>query len=215
MEQEKIWDEIAEPWKKFRDTIFPEVEDFLKDKKGKILDLGCGSGRNFAAIKGEIYGVDFSQKMLDLAKRDFPDAHLTKVSADKLPFVDNFFDVAIFVAALHCIDSAKKREESLRELFRVLKPKAQAFVTVWSRNQERVRNKPKEAQIPWTVDGKKYFRYYYIYSQEELKELLEKVGFRVISLKENDVAAHGVASTARLTGDTAARSNIVVVVEKS
>jgi ubiquinone/menaquinone biosynthesis C-methylase UbiE len=190
MEQEKVWDELAEPWKKFRNKIFPEVEDFLKGKKGKILDLGCGSGRNFAAINGEIYGVDFSQRMLNLAKEDFPDAHLIKASADKLPFEDGFFDGALFVAVLHCIDSAKKREAAVKELSRVLKKNAQALILVWSKNQERVRNKPKEGKIPWTVNEKKHFRYYYIYSQEELKKLLEKVGFRIILIgeKENIVA---------------------------
>jgi tRNA (uracil-5-)-methyltransferase TRM9 len=186
MKQEEIWDAIAQPWKKFKGTTLPNVKSFLRDKKGKVLDLGCGSGRNFSAIHGLIYGVDFSQKMLDLAKKDFPNAHLTKASADKLPFEDNFFDAAIFAAALHCIDSAEKREGALRELFRILKPKAQAFISVWSRNEKRVHNKPKEALIPWTVDGKKYFRYYYIYSLEELKELLAKAGFKIVSIKEDE-----------------------------
>ena len=40
--------------------------------------------------------------------------------------------------------------------------------------------------IPWTVDGKKYYRYYYIYEKNELRELLEKVGFKVIEIREDE-----------------------------
>ena len=41
--QEKIWDAIAEEWNRFRQKQVAEAIEFLKDKKGKILDLGCGS----------------------------------------------------------------------------------------------------------------------------------------------------------------------------
>lgn len=186
MNQEHIWDAIAQDWSHFRNTIFEDVEQFLKDKKGKVLDLGCGSGRNFPAIKGEIYGIDFSQSMVNLAKKSFPHANLTKAQAYNLPFQDNFFDSAIFIACLHCIDSKDNRKKALEELFRVLKPKSQAILTVWSKNQDRIKNKPKEAQIPWTTNGDKYYRYYYVYDQDELKELLESVGFKVIEIKEDD-----------------------------
>ena len=70
MEQEKVWDVIASEWNEFRDRLCVEVEDFLEGKGGRILDLGCGSGRNMlrkvaggrsqVAGKIEFYGVDFS-----------------------------------------------------------------------------------------------------------------------------------------------------------
>lgn len=66
--QDKIWDEISVPWKNFRVKPVEEVVNFLKNKEGKILDLGCGSGRNFTKTKGKIYGVDFSNNMLKFAK---------------------------------------------------------------------------------------------------------------------------------------------------
>ena len=106
--------------------------------------------------------------------------------ADKLPLKDNFFDAAIFIATLHCIESDKKRKKALEELHRVMKKGSQAMVTVWSRNQERIKNKPKEALIPWTVGEEKYMRYYYIYEKDELKKLLEEAGFKVLSMKEDD-----------------------------
>ena len=49
MEQEKVWDAIAEKWAEFRVRPTEEVVEFLEDKNGKVLDLGCGSGRHALA----------------------------------------------------------------------------------------------------------------------------------------------------------------------
>ena len=190
MEQKEVWEKVARPWQSFRENqkLIEDVSEFLKGKAGKILDLGCGSGRYFAKIRGKIYAMDFSKKMLELAKGHAKekgiDAEFFQAEAYALPFKDDFFDSAIFIAALHCIESAEKRKKSLEELFRVLKKEGKAIITAWSRNSERVKNKPKEAFIPWTVDGKKYFRYYYIYEKNELEALLKEVGFKILSIKE-------------------------------
>jgi len=190
MNQEQVWDEIAQKWQEFRTRPFEDSCEFLKNKKGKILDLCCGSGRNFSVIEGEIYGVDFSGEMLKYAKEAAlklnRKANLQKVEVDKLPFEDNFFDSAIFVASLHCIDSKEQREDALKELYRVLKPKARVFLTVWSENHDRIKKGKKEQMLPWTVGDKKYERYYYIYSKDEIKDLLNSVGFKIINLEEDE-----------------------------
>ena len=189
MEQENIWDKIANPWKVFRDEPFEGVVEFLKNKKGNILDLGCGSGRNFVKIEGKIYGVDFSKRIIEMARERAEDkgidVELLKSEVYELPFEDNFFDGAIFIAVIHCIDHEEKRREALKQLYRVLKKGAEAMITVWSRNEERIKNKPKEAMIPWTVNGKKYMRYYYIYDKKEFEDLLKSVGFKIVSIKED------------------------------
>lgn len=189
MKQEEVWDKIALRWQEYKVKSTKEAVDFIKNKKGKILDFGCGSGRNFTKTNGTIYAVDFSQKMLnyakDYAKKQKFKIITKKAPALKLPFKDNFFDRAIFIAILHCIDSEKKREKALKELYRVLKPKAEAMIFVWSKKQKRLKNKPKECMIPWTINGKKYYRYTYIYDKQELQKLLEKVGFKVLKAKED------------------------------
>ena len=209
MDQKKVWDEISEPWKNFRSKPIPEVMEFLDGKKGNILDLGCGGGRNFKKINGIIYGVDFSEKQLEFAK-EYADkknikVKLTQSSADKLPFKNNFFDAAICINVIHCINSKEKRENSLKELFRTLKPKAQTIISVWDRSQKRLKNKPKICYIPWTVNGKKYQRYTYIYDKEELIELLKKVGFKIIEIENKSLnKEEGLYKT----------KNIIFLVEK-
>lgn len=186
--QEKIWNKIAVPWKKFRVHPVEKIVDFLKDKKGNILDLGCGSGRNFIKVSGTIYGVDFSEEMLkfaeEYARKQKINVKMIKAQADDLPFENNFFDAALFITVLHCIPDSKKREKSLKELFRVMKPKAEAMIIVWNKNQEKFRNEKKEVIIPWKYNGEKHMRYYYLYDQEELVDLLKNIGFEIIEIQD-------------------------------
>jgi len=183
--QEKVWDEIAKPWKEFRVKILPTVEEFLKGKKGKILDLGCGSGRNFIKISGlKWYGVDFSEQMLEYAKKDAlkkgMKVILKKSNADNLHFEDNYFDYVLCYALLHCIDGKNKRKKAIKEMYRVLKSSGGAFISVWGRKSPRLKTKKKECFIPWTIRlNKPAKRYTYVYDKDELEKELKDAGFQI------------------------------------
>jgi len=192
MEQEKVWDVAGRPWKDFRVSTPKDVENFLAGKNGKILDVGCGSGRNFLRIDGlDWYGIDFSGVMLKYAKKHAVEkgigVELAKGSVDELPYEDNFFDYVLFYATLHCVDSAKKRKKSLEEVFRILKSGGEVLISVWGRGSPRLKNKDKECFVPWTVRGgdEKVQRYTYIYDLEELKKDLEDVGFEIVKIWED------------------------------
>jgi ubiquinone/menaquinone biosynthesis C-methylase UbiE len=188
MSQKEVWNSIAKSWKEFRKKPVPEIVYFLKDKKGKVLDLGCGSGRNFTKIRGTIYGVDFSREMLKFAKqtanKNKIKVNLTLASSDNLPFQDNFFDSAICIASLHCIQSKKSRKRTLEELYRVLKPGTKAMIVVWDKNQSRFKNSGKETLVPWKHKEKEQMRYYYLYDKKEIKDLLKSVGFKILKISD-------------------------------
>ncbi|MCK5624324.1 class I SAM-dependent methyltransferase [Candidatus Pacearchaeota archaeon] len=174
--QQEVWDKIANKWEIFRVNPINEVKEFLKNKKGKVLDLGCGSGRNFIKRKDlEFYGVDFSKEMVKIAKQK-PYKKVLKSNAWEIKFPDNFFDYALYISALHCIPLKKDREKSLIELARVLKPKAQAFISVWDKEQPKFKDKGKEIYLKWGFQDKEPFveRYYKLYTKKEIIKLLEK-----------------------------------------
>jgi tRNA (uracil-5-)-methyltransferase TRM9 len=185
--QQELWDKIALDWYKFRrdPKIIPK---FLEKKTGKILDLGSGAGRSLIDLKtkGEMYLVDFSKEMIKLAKKRAKkhkiDAKFFVSDIVKLPFKDNFFDTALFLAVLHCIESKKDRAETVKELFRVLKPGAKTIVTVWNKDSKWFKNKPKEKYVGWRDKGK---RYYYLYEEKELHNLFKKIGFKLLKTKKD------------------------------
>ena len=186
MNQQQVWNNIAEDWRKFREKTPLEVENFLKTKKGKVLDLGCGSGRNFIKNKNIIfYGVDFSEKMLNFAEKNAKKgkikAKFFKSETEKLQFKDNFFDSAIFISTLHCIDTKEKRKKILAELYRVMKSGAEVMISVWDKKAKKnISSEAKEGFIIWRKKNKKLERYYYFYDEEELKKELKVCGFKII-----------------------------------
>lgn len=194
LSQEAVWDAIASRWKEFRHEPYSPAKDFIKKfaKEGyRILDLGCGSGRNFIEVKGtRLYGVDFSERMIKLARETAKErgiyVELRKIENQKIPFEDNFFDLAMCVAVLHCVDSESGRQEMLKELFRKMKKGSKCFISVWSKNHDRVKNKLGVHFIPWTVEDKKYERYYYIYSQKEFERDVLESGFNIVKIWEDE-----------------------------
>jgi len=187
MNQEKVWNEIAVEWKDYRTKVPPTVENFLKDKKGKVLDFGCGSGRNIIKLKGvKWYGCDFSLEMLNYAKEFVGlkkiNVELVKCESDSLPYEDNFFDGVLCFAVIHCVDSASKRKKTIKEIFRVLKPSATALISSWGPKSPKLRGKEKECFVTWSErEGKKIERYTYVYDLKELEDLVKEVGFEIVN----------------------------------
>jgi tRNA (uracil-5-)-methyltransferase TRM9 len=192
--QEKIWDNISELWQDFRIKSIPIVEEFLskvslerKSEKIRILDLGCGSGRNMIENKNiEYYEVDFSEKQLDAAKKKAREekinAKFFKIKADKLLFEDNYFDYGLFIATIHCIETEKQRKNSLKEFYRVLKKGAEALISVWDSEDKRFKGKGREVYMEWKVNNIPHMRYYYLYDKEELVNLLKSNGFKILEI---------------------------------
>jgi len=185
MKQEKVWNNIAPEWYEFKTKPAEHALKFLKNKTGKILDLGSGAGRHLVKIrKGRMYLTDFSKEMIKLAKKRAKEKNINAefkvANLDKLPFKDNFFDSAIATASLHCLNP-KAQKKAVKELFRVLKPKAQAEITVWNKNSKKFKNSKKEKYVSWRDKGK---RYYYLFDEKEIHELFKKAGFKIISKEE-------------------------------
>jgi ubiquinone/menaquinone biosynthesis C-methylase UbiE len=186
--QEEVWDSISNPWKTYVVKVLPVVASFLKDKQGKVLDLGCGSGRNMIFNSElEYYGIDFSEIQLKHAKEHIKknkiNANLFKLNAwDLSKFGNNSFDYGLFIATLHCLEGVEQRKKAISEFYRVLKQGAEALISVWDSEDKRfdcVKNKG-DIYMSWREDGIPYFRYYYLYSKKELIELLENAGFKIL-----------------------------------
>ena len=157
-------------------------------RSGKLLNVGCAHGPDFLPFSQgfELWGIDFSLAMLKQALRYSikSELYVNLANADALclPFPDNTFDWAISVATYHHIKGEKEREKGLVELNRVLKPGGEAFLTVWNHGQPRFWFKSEEQQVPWRLKEKTVYRYYHLFSYGELRKLLARTGWKIITM---------------------------------
>ncbi|NOQ72328.1 MAG: methyltransferase domain-containing protein [Crocinitomix sp.] len=103
----------------------------------KILDAGCGSGRNmrwFALNNYHIYGCDLNVDAVVYAQEITGlEADKFKVSAvEKMPYANGEFDHVICNAVLHFAENDSHFIEMANDMFRVLKPGGTLFVRMTS-----------------------------------------------------------------------------------
>lgn len=103
----------------------------------KILDAGCGGGRNlhwFLNNGFDVFGVDLNEDNIDYLKQssNLPDAHFTAAAVEKMPFDDNFFDHIISSAVLHFANGTQHFIQMMSEMVRVLKPGGSLFIRMTS-----------------------------------------------------------------------------------
>src|ERR1700729_3882919 len=98
----------------------------------KILDAGCGGGRNlvyFLRNGYEVYGVDPNANAVEAVKElarnispSYPLANFKVAAAEDLSFDDACFDLVISSAVLHFAKNKEHFDAMLHSMWRVLKP---------------------------------------------------------------------------------------------
>jgi ubiquinone/menaquinone biosynthesis C-methylase UbiE len=86
-----------------------------------VLDVGCGTGttdRLLMPRARSLHGVDISEEMLIKARANVPSAEFTWYDGEKLPFVDNTFDVVMAICVLHHVP-VSRRFKFVNEMVRV------------------------------------------------------------------------------------------------
>jgi len=178
-----LWDDIL---------VFKK---YLHDNMA-ILDVGCGTGRLYQLFKDfqgvEYTGLDSSEEQIKMAKNDFPKNNYVLGEMTMLPFEKSKFDFVFCIATLHHLSTREDRVKALQETKRVLKTGGYLFLNNWnlySKSAQKTVEKGKWSQkeignfiVPWfNPKGEKIGeRYYYGFEIEELRLLLEEVGFSVV-----------------------------------
>lgn len=190
----EVFDRIAPSWYNYRHwTIFrPELEALVlpgegRWKKGRLINLGCGHGADFLPFTKQgfkLYGIDYSKEMLRMAEqyaRKFNfNVNLILTDVSCLPFRDSTFDYTISVATYHHLQTKESRRTAFEELYRILKPGGEAFITVWNKMQPRFFFSPKEVQVPWRMKRETLYRYYYLFTYGEFERMVKEAGFTVL-----------------------------------
>jgi demethylmenaquinone methyltransferase/2-methoxy-6-polyprenyl-1,4-benzoquinol methylase len=180
------------------------VEEIVKDitkENIRILDVACGTGDMIGiwqkTIKNKrlkICGLEPSKRMLEIAKRRFPDVTFYNAFATEIPCENNSFDV---ISVSFGIRNILEIEKALNEFNRVLDKNGKLLILEFVKDNKNKKlrrcvdfytNKflPKIGGI--ITKNREAFEYLSksienFYTVDELCELLEKANFKVKKVK--------------------------------
>jgi ubiquinone/menaquinone biosynthesis C-methylase UbiE len=161
-----------------QETFGPYRRRVLSLAKGRVLDVGVGSGLNlpfYADDVARVIGLDPSSKLLSMARQR---AHALRHSTDlmeatgeAIPLEDHSVDTAVTTWTLCTIPDVRA---ALGEIRRVLKPSGQLLFVEHGRSpDERVRRWQDRLTPLWKRIGGG------CHLNRPISELLEQSGFRI------------------------------------
>lgn len=171
---------------------------FQQHKIAKVLDLGCGAGRNTLYLtekKFTVDGFDNAPTGLKILKNKLQQKGLSanlKIGDvyKPLPYRDNFFDALV---SIQVIQHAKEINilKTIKEISRVVRPDGLIFITVcgrYSKNKVRlflVKTANKIAPHTYIpTQGNEVGLVHFIYNKELVKKHFKK--FEILKLWKDD-----------------------------
>lgn len=175
----KSYDFSAVDYAKNTELLHPYVQGLkfvqMLPKKPKIIDIGCGPGRDakiFTDMGAEVVGVDFSSKMIELAKHNAPEASFHVMDIESLAFPSETFDGAWANCSLLHIPKVQI-PAVLGNIHSILKPQGILFLSLKQGNDESFEPDERYEGIE---------KFWSLFQADELKEMLNQVGFTIIEL---------------------------------
>jgi SAM-dependent methyltransferase len=149
---------------------YPDLVRFFRERKhrGKVLDLGCGQGRDVLAIARlgfDVTGVDISpvgieQMLFDAKKENLP---VKGVVADIYEYpIDSSFDFVLLDSMLHYYKRERKRETRLlQRIMNEMKSGAllRIFVSKSKTTEPILEGILEEESHRWVIVEDTYIRY--------------------------------------------------------
>lgn len=173
-------------------------------RNAEILELGCGAGRAAFGLAHlgytKITATDFAPPMIEMAR----EINLQKqtaiefcvADATALTFPDTSFDAAVFAFnGLQMIPRKERREQALREIFRILKSNGIFIFTGhdrsipakkqhWESEQTRWEKNTRDPLLDdfgdWNHDTPAGTMFIHSADPEEMQTVLEEIGFTVL-----------------------------------
>lgn len=104
---------------KNREEMYEFIGSNLLNKK--VLDLGCGDGIDseyYRSLGADVIGIDSSEKLLEIAKNNYPEVKYINCLGENLPFENDSFDN---VYSKYALMTSPDMNPIFDEVYRVLK----------------------------------------------------------------------------------------------
>jgi len=162
------------------------LDQILKDRyqpEAKILDVGCGNGRNlkwFYQAGYKIHGIDPNMERVNQCKELYKglQENFIQGTVEEMPYETNSLDHVICVAVLHFAEDLSHFYNMFEELLSILKPQGTLFIRVASNFGMEKKVKLISPGVYEMLDGTTRF----LLTQKILDEIQTKYS---ISLLEN------------------------------
>jgi len=191
-ELEKKWDRVYQKYKGKRLSVWREnASPFFTNKIDyfkhlglkKVLDAGCGDGRNlveFAKAGFQVTGIDISEEALNRCRKNckkFRNVKLQKMELEKPDFKAGSFDAVIcdFVMA-----HMEKPEKIIRNFHKLLKKDGYALIEFTSVYDPLCSSGKKIGKHEY-LQGGFYLRFYTIEQMEKLMKKFTILGIDSVS----------------------------------
>ena len=163
------------------------IDKYFNINKGKILNIGCGPGReaiSLSKIGFDVVGIDISEKEIDIAKKESVklDLNIEFKLCDgiNLDFGNDYFDYSIIWAqTMGNIYLKRNRIKILKENKRVLKSKGILCFSVHDYNfiKEKFNKYTKGNRFYPYFESKCYWK---LFTIDETKEMVMNAGFDIL-----------------------------------
>lgn len=154
------------------------IEKFVKllPTKAKIIDIGCGSGRDakiFTDMDIEVLGIDFCTNLIEIAKTNAPLAKFQLMDIENMSLPTTSFDGAWAACSLGHI-SKKNFPDVLIKTHSLLKDNGYFYLTL-----KKGKGEILEKDLRYEGDFKKFWSFFEL---EELRKFLESSHFKILDL---------------------------------
>ncbi|WP_195155549.1 class I SAM-dependent methyltransferase [Candidatus Protochlamydia phocaeensis] len=153
------------------------IEKFIQllPSQAKILDIGCGSGRDakiFTEKGVKVIGIDFCSELIEIAKATAPLAEFQIMDIEEMAFSDETFEGAW--AGCSLLHISKNRFLSvLKTIHAALKEKGCFYLTLKQGCGEGL-----EKDVRYKNQVEKFWSFF---EEKELKDFLQKARFKILA----------------------------------
>lgn len=157
----------------------------LLPQGGSVLDVGCGAGvkSKYLAAKGlQVTSIDFSEKLIEIAKRDVPGPEFLVMDMKDAASLKGEFNGVFSQASLLHIPK-KEVPDVLKGLAGRLKKGGHLYIAV----KEQWEESPEEEVKVENDYGYEYERFFSYFTMDELRGYLKKLGMEVMYEHEGKV----------------------------